>query len=125
MVVNGRQPFSGTLQKVAIRAIRGKPSFRFKFEASVRLVLGVTAQATGESSEFSIVKSVQNVDKSEDRVALIGLGFADVVAFWASTNLISAIDKLPIIPGALELIGILFSSVSIMVFCHLCNCLLE
>ncbi|KAF2323422.1 hypothetical protein GH714_035380 [Hevea brasiliensis] len=49
-------------------------------------------------------------DKSEDRLALFGLGFAAIVALWASTNLISAIDKLPLIPSAFELIGILYSS---------------
>ncbi|KAK4754022.1 hypothetical protein SAY87_002126 [Trapa incisa] len=49
-------------------------------------------------------------DNSEDRLALIGLGFAGVVAFWASANLITAIDKLPLIPGVLEIIGILFSA---------------
>ncbi|GMH15972.1 hypothetical protein Nepgr_017813 [Nepenthes gracilis] len=75
----------------------------------------IVAKATGESSEssssLSIVKSVQNVwDKSEDRVALIGLGFAGIVAIWASANLISAIDKLPVVPSSLEFIGILFSS---------------
>ncbi|KAK7294207.1 hypothetical protein RJT34_17093 [Clitoria ternatea] len=71
-------------------------------------------KASGESSESStsltVFKSVQNVwDKPEDRLGLIGLGFAAVAAFWASTNLIAAIDKLPFIPSALELIGISFS----------------
>ncbi|MBA0569923.1 hypothetical protein Golob_003622, partial [Gossypium lobatum] len=75
----------------------------------------VFVKATGDSSEsstsLSIVKSVRNVwDKSdEDRVGLIGLGFAAIVALWTSTNLISVIDKLPIIPNVLEIIGILFS----------------
>ncbi|PIN13686.1 hypothetical protein CDL12_13683 [Handroanthus impetiginosus] len=100
MLVNGRQPLSGTLQKLAVPGIR---------ERKVRL--GVTPKATGESSESSIVKSVQNVwDKSEDRVALIGLGFAGVVAIWASINIVTAIDRIPILPSILELIGILFSS---------------
>ncbi|MBA0599296.1 hypothetical protein Gorai_005523 [Gossypium raimondii] len=86
----------------------------------------VFVKATGDSSEsstsLSIVKSVRNVvalicleqwDKSdEDRVGLIGLGFAAIVALWTSTNLISVIDKLPIIPNVLEIIGILFSLVS-------------
>ncbi|KAI4329238.1 hypothetical protein L6164_021526 [Bauhinia variegata] len=77
--------------------------------------VGFVVKASGESSESStsitFVKSVQNVwDKSEDRLGLIGLGFAAVVAIWASANLITAVDKLPLIPSALELIGILFSS---------------
>ncbi|KAJ4957797.1 hypothetical protein NE237_024908 [Protea cynaroides] len=74
----------------------------------------VAAKATEQSSEsstsLSIVKSVRNVwDKSEDRVGLVGLGFAALVAIWASANLISAIDKLLFIPNVLEFIGILFS----------------
>ncbi|GMI78021.1 CURVATURE THYLAKOID 1C [Hibiscus trionum] len=76
----------------------------------------VIVKATGDSSEssssLSIVKSVRNVwDKSdEDKLGLIGLGFAAIVALWASTNVISAVDKLPIIPVVLEIIGILFST---------------
>lgn len=63
------------------------------------------------STSLSVVKSVQNVwDKSEDRIALVGLGFASIVALWASTNLVTAIDKVPIIPNVLELVGILFST---------------
>ncbi|KAJ9190207.1 hypothetical protein P3X46_001433 [Hevea brasiliensis] len=77
--------------------------------------VAVVVKAAGESSEsstsLSIVKSVQNIwDKSEDRLAIVGLGFAAIVALWASANLISAIDKLPLIPTVLELIGILYSS---------------
>ncbi|KAL2234758.1 UNVERIFIED_CONTAM: Golgin candidate 5 [Sesamum indicum] len=102
VVVNGRKSVSGTLQKLAMPTIKERQGCR-----------GVKAKATGESSETSIVKSVQNVwDNSEDRVALIGLGFAGVVGFWASINLIAAIDKLPIFPSVLELIGILYSTVS-------------
>ncbi|GER52421.1 thylakoid membrane phosphoprotein 14 kDa [Striga asiatica] len=100
MAVNGRQPVFQTLGKSAMPAIKER-------QDRVRVV----AKATGESSDTSIVKSVQNVwDKSEDRVALIGLGFASVVAFWASINLVTTIDKLPIVPSVLELVGILFSS---------------
>ncbi|KAG8379969.1 hypothetical protein BUALT_Bualt07G0144800 [Buddleja alternifolia] len=100
MVVNGKQSVYGT-QKLAIPAIINERKDR----------IGVIAKATGESSESSIVKSVQNVwDNSEDRLALIGLGFAGVVGFWTSINLVTAIDKVPIVPSVFELVGILFSS---------------
>ncbi|KZV49951.1 hypothetical protein F511_39960 [Dorcoceras hygrometricum] len=99
-LVNGRQSLNGTPQKLAM------PSFK---EGHDRL--NVKSKATGESSENSIVKSVQNVwDKSEDRVALIGLGFAGVVGLWAAIKLISTIDKVPLVPGFLELVGIVYSS---------------
>ncbi|KAJ0971805.1 hypothetical protein J5N97_019764 [Dioscorea zingiberensis] len=75
--------------------------------------LAVVAKAIGDgsdSSSGSIVKYVQNAwNNSEDRLALVGLGFAALAAFWASSNLVVAIDKLPFIPSALEFIGILFS----------------
>ncbi|XAR50651.1 hypothetical protein NMG60_11005028 [Bertholletia excelsa] len=104
LFVNGRQPLLRTLRK----------SVAFASGERTRHTV-LVARATGESSESSgslnIVKSVQNVwDKSEDRFALIGLGFAGIVAIWASANLITAIDKIPVIPSVLELVGILFTS---------------
>ncbi|KAL4388253.1 hypothetical protein GQ457_09G006670 [Hibiscus cannabinus] len=76
----------------------------------------VFVKATGDSSEsstsLSILKSVRNVwdNSDEDKVGLVGLGFAAIVALWTSTNVISAVDKLPIIPVVFEIIGILFST---------------
>ncbi|XP_057772788.1 protein CURVATURE THYLAKOID 1C, chloroplastic [Salvia miltiorrhiza] len=100
MMINGRKPIFGTPQKFPIPTAKERVN-RF----------GVIAKATGESSESSIVKSIQDVwDKSEDRLALIGLGFASVVGFWAAINIVTAIDKLPIVPNLLELIGLLFAS---------------
>ncbi|CAL8132098.1 unnamed protein product [Prunus armeniaca] len=100
----GNNTFFRALPKLPVSSIRERQN-----RASV------VVKATGESSEssnsLSIVKSVQNVwDNSEDRPGLVGLGFAAVVAFWASSNLISAIDKLPLIPSVLEFVGILYSS---------------
>ncbi|KAL7152466.1 hypothetical protein ABFS83_04G098900 [Erythranthe nasuta] len=101
MVVNGgRQPVFGTIQKLAVPTIKERQDR-----------LGVVAKATSESSDSSIVKSVLNVwDKSEDRVALVALGFAGVVGFWAAINLVTSIEKIPVVPSVLELIGLLFSS---------------
>ncbi|CAK9174589.1 unnamed protein product [Ilex paraguariensis] len=83
LFVSKRQPLLGNLGKFLVSAI-GESQGR----------VAVVAKATGESPEsstsLSIVKSVQNIwDKSEDRFALIGLGFAAVVALWASANLIT------------------------------------
>ncbi|ESR40188.1 protein CURVATURE THYLAKOID 1C [Citrus sinensis] len=106
LLVQGRQKLSLfiTLPKLPLSPLNEKQN-----------CLAIVAKASGESSESStsltVFKSVQNVwDSSEDRLGLIGLGFAGIVALWASVNLITAIDKLPIIPNALELIGILFST---------------
>ncbi|XVF74567.1 hypothetical protein PTKIN_Ptkin13bG0120100 [Pterospermum kingtungense] len=76
------------------------------------VIVKASSDSSESSTSLSVIKSVQNVwEKSdEDRFGLIGLGFAAIVALWASTNVISAIDKLPLIPNVLEVIGILFSS---------------
>lgn len=56
------------------------------------------------------IKPIQEAwEKTDDKLAIGGLGFAAIVVLWASTGLIGAIDRLPLIPGAFEIIGILFS----------------
>jgi hypothetical protein len=74
------------------------------------------AEATEEASEEfeaalkNTLKSVQEAwDKADDKLAISGLGFAALLVLWASTGLINAIDKLPLIPAVFEFVGILFS----------------
>ncbi|KAF8412049.1 hypothetical protein HHK36_000002 [Tetracentron sinense] len=77
----------------------------------------VVAMATGEAPAEAvatelpeIVKTVQEAwDKLEDKYAVTSLAFAGVVALWGSTGMISAIDRLPLVPGVLELVGIGYS----------------
>ena len=72
------------------------------------------AMATGEApAEVAttelpeVLKTIQESwDKVEDKYAVSSLAVAGVVAVWGSTGMISAIDRLPLIPGALELVGI-------------------
>ncbi|XP_009611247.1 protein CURVATURE THYLAKOID 1C, chloroplastic [Nicotiana tabacum] len=99
--ISGRQSFFGTVQTSILSIPRTRQSH-----------LAITAKATSDSSESSsVVQSVKNIwDKPEDRVAVIGLGIAAIVGFWASSNLIAAIDHLPFIPSVFEFVGILFSS---------------
>ncbi|KAI5593976.1 hypothetical protein BDE02_03G045800 [Populus trichocarpa] len=104
LLVHGKRTLSSTLQTLPLSPIKDRQN-----------CVSVVVRATGESSESSaplgIVKSVKNIwDDSEDRLALVGLGFAALVAIWTSAKLIPAIDKLPVVPSVLELIGILFSS---------------
>ncbi|KAF3439779.1 hypothetical protein FNV43_RR18057 [Rhamnella rubrinervis] len=82
-----------------------------------KITRNVMAMATGEAPaevattelpEF--VKTIQEAwDKVEDKYAVSSLGVAAVVALWGSTGLISAIDRLPLIPGVLEVVGIGYS----------------
>ncbi|KAF2324956.1 hypothetical protein GH714_021855 [Hevea brasiliensis] len=66
---------------------------------------GSTEVATTELPE--IVKTIQEAwDKVEDKYAVSSLAVAGVVALWGSTGLISAIDRLPLIPGFLRLLAL-------------------
>lgn len=104
LLVHGKRTLFSTLQTLPLSPIKDRQN-----------CVSVVVRATGESSESSpplgIVKSVKNIwDDSEDRLALVGLGFAALVAVWASANVITAVDKLPVVPSALEFVGILYSS---------------
>ncbi|KAI3996005.1 hypothetical protein MKX01_037502 [Papaver californicum] len=101
LILQGRKTLFRPLQQV-----------QFSSTGEKRRSIAFVVKAAQESSDssLSIVESVQNAwDKSEDRIAIVGLGFAGIVGFWALTNVISAIDNLPILPSTLEFIGILFS----------------
>ncbi|KAI3512615.1 hypothetical protein L1887_19931 [Cichorium endivia] len=100
----GKQPFLAPLRKHTVSAIGGK-------QGRVAVIAKATSGSSESSTSLNIVESVQNVwDTPEDRIALFGLGFAFVVALWASLSVVTAIDKLPVVPGVFELIGILFSA---------------
>ncbi|KAL0464946.1 UNVERIFIED_CONTAM: protein CURVATURE THYLAKOID 1B, chloroplastic [Sesamum latifolium] len=61
--------------------------------------------ATAETPE--IIKTIQEAwDKVEDKYAVSSLAVAGGVALWASAGMISAIDRLPLVPGVLEIVGI-------------------
>ncbi|KAI3681914.1 hypothetical protein L6452_36721 [Arctium lappa] len=79
-----------------------------------KLARNVAAMATGEASPEvastdlpELIKPIQDAwDKVEDKYAVSSLAVAGVVLLWGSTGMISAIDRLPLIPGVLELVGI-------------------
>ncbi|XP_031390122.1 protein CURVATURE THYLAKOID 1B, chloroplastic [Punica granatum] len=79
-----------------------------------KIARNVMALATGEApaevaaTELPVIfKTVKEAwDNVEDKYAVTSLGVAGAVALWGSTGMISAIDRLPLIPGVLELVGI-------------------
>uniref|UniRef100_A0A1J3FAC1 Protein CURVATURE THYLAKOID 1B, chloroplastic n=1 Tax=Noccaea caerulescens TaxID=107243 RepID=A0A1J3FAC1_NOCCA len=81
-----------------------------------KIARSVVTRSTGEvpaTTEVTttelpeIVKTAQDAwDKVEDKYAIGSLALAGLVALWGSTGLISAIDRLPLVPGVLELVGI-------------------
>ncbi|KAK1422863.1 hypothetical protein QVD17_18152 [Tagetes erecta] len=79
-----------------------------------KLARNVAAMATGEATPEVVSSDVQDIikplqeawEKVEDKYAVSSLAVAGGVFLWGSTGLISAIDRLPLIPGVLELVGI-------------------
>ncbi|KAF8393384.1 hypothetical protein HHK36_021627 [Tetracentron sinense] len=85
LFVHGRKSLFRSLRKLPVSAVGER-------QRRVAVVVKATGESSESSSSLSIVKSVQSVwDKSEDRIAIAGLGFAAIVALWASTNLITVI----------------------------------
>ncbi|KAI3983817.1 hypothetical protein MKX01_011525 [Papaver californicum] len=80
-----------------------------------KLARNVVAMATGDAPAEAaetpeIVKTILEAwDNVEDKYAVSSLAVAGVIALWGSTGLISAIDRLPLVPGVLELVGIGYS----------------
>ncbi|CAN7018835.1 hypothetical protein IGI04_022136 [Brassica rapa subsp. trilocularis] len=104
LLLTQRKPNLTSVQKLPFSPIRDRRSH------SMSLMVKASGKSS-ESSDLDVISSIQNVwDKSEDRLGLIGLSFAAIVALWASLNIITAIDKLPVISSGFELVGILFST---------------
>ncbi|KAL0379365.1 UNVERIFIED_CONTAM: protein CURVATURE THYLAKOID 1B, chloroplastic [Sesamum angustifolium] len=92
------------------------PTYLSKTNAYCRKIArNVVSMATGEASAEvvataetpEIIKSIQEAwDKVEDKYAVSSLAVAGGVALWASAGMISAIDRLPLVPGVLEIVGI-------------------
>ncbi|KAJ0964214.1 hypothetical protein J5N97_029336 [Dioscorea zingiberensis] len=81
-----------------------------------RIATDVVVRATGETPAGGetelpeILNTIQETwDKLEDKYAVASLAFAIVVALWCTTGLISAVDRLPLLPGIFELVGIGYS----------------
>ncbi|KAK4418488.1 protein CURVATURE THYLAKOID 1B, chloroplastic [Sesamum alatum] len=80
-----------------------------------KIARNVVAMATGEAPAEvvataetpEIIKTIQEAwDKVEDKYAVSSLAVAGGVALWASAGMISAIDRLPLVPGVMEIVGI-------------------
>ncbi|RWW50501.1 hypothetical protein BHE74_00043239 [Ensete ventricosum] len=100
------------------------------FAGSGRKVAGkFIARAAGEpSAEVAtelpeIVKKIQDEvsvscrqwDKIEDKYAVSGLALAGAIALWSTGGMISAIDRLPVVPGVLEIVGIGYTGVMVCI----------
>ncbi|XP_010249679.1 PREDICTED: protein CURVATURE THYLAKOID 1C, chloroplastic-like isoform X2 [Nelumbo nucifera] len=77
-------------RKTLFRNVRNLPASAVREQKRhLKVVVKATGETPETSSSLSIVESVQDFwDKSEDRVALVGLGFAGAVVLWAIANLV-------------------------------------
>lgn len=91
---------------------QGSQSWKFVFYCR-KTTPNVVAMATGETpAEVAaelpeIVTTLQEAwDRLDDKYAVTSLAIVLLIALYVSLGLISSIDRLPVIPGLFELIGI-------------------
>ncbi|CAN4087094.1 unnamed protein product [Withania somnifera] len=66
-----------------------------------------TAETASTELPSELIQKIQEAwDKVDDKYAVGSLGVAAFLLLWSSTGVTSAIDRLPLIPGVLELVGI-------------------
>lgn len=63
-----------------------------------------------EKTEKVVAELKDKWDKTEEKPALIGLVTASIVLVYVLNGIVSAIDKIPVVSGLFELIGIFVSS---------------
>ncbi|GAB2271884.1 hypothetical protein Dimus_006713 [Dionaea muscipula] len=75
------------------------------------VVTGETPAEVGTTTETPeiVKKIIEAWDKVEDKYAVISLALAAGIVLWGSTGLVAAIDRLPVVPGVFELVGIGFT----------------
>eukprot|EP00232_Nephroselmis_pyriformis_P002282 CAMPEP_0182913232 /NCGR_PEP_ID=MMETSP0034_2-20130328/37932_1 /TAXON_ID=156128 /ORGANISM="Nephroselmis pyriformis, Strain CCMP717" /LENGTH=166 /DNA_ID=CAMNT_0025049943 /DNA_START=12 /DNA_END=512 /DNA_ORIENTATION=- len=83
------------LSPVAVRAEKEKPSLDdFEVPEAIETLVDDAKEAWG---------------RQEDKPAVAALGFFGIVAIFATSKVLDSVDRLPVIPGGLELVGILYS----------------
>jgi len=102
------------LRKMPLRLLQSKGVASTEMKRSLTIV---AAKAEGQAevadiqvaAEDLLKKAQDSWEKVDDKLAIGGLGFLALIVLWGSTGLISALDKLPVIPQFLELVGLLFT----------------
>ncbi|KAK8945394.1 hypothetical protein KSP40_PGU016283 [Platanthera guangdongensis] len=95
-----------------VRHSQGSRSFKFLFYCH-KAAPNVVAMATGETPaevatqlpEFGTTLQ-EAWEKLDDKYAVASLAIVSLIALYGSVGLISAIDRLPVVPGLFELVGI-------------------
>ncbi|CAA6658046.1 unnamed protein product [Spirodela intermedia] len=74
--------------------------------ATAAATTAVDAPAEGGAAPAPVTEVPEIWNKVEDKYAVSSLAVAGVVALWGTGGMISAIDRLPLVPGVLEVVGI-------------------
>ncbi|AES82830.1 putative photosystem I [Medicago truncatula] len=94
-------------RKIARNVISMASSTTTETEADAATTEVASTDPSTVTDSPELVKTIQQTwDKVEDKYAVSALAVAGTVALWGSAGVISAIDRLPLIPGVLELVGI-------------------
>jgi hypothetical protein len=73
----------------------------------------VNAQANAQTEELQakvneyIEIAKDKWEATEEKPAAIAITFAALIAVWAASGVVDAVDKLPLVGGLLELVGLL------------------
>lgn len=110
----GRQQLHGMVVASPSEAKRVLTIAALKTEET-ELVELTPEQATGASSELQLAaedllkKAQETWAKVDDKLAIGSLAGVALIVLWGSSGLLSSIDKLPLIPQFLELVGLLYT----------------
>lgn len=101
-----RRPFNGRALPMTAVVPRVAAAKRYRKVA----MAAEDTQAELQKAVDGTIKEIQAAwNKTDDKLAISALAVAAFTALWASIALVGAIDRLPLLPGLLELIGILWS----------------
>eukprot|EP00891_Asterochloris_glomerata_P009489 jgi/Astpho2/9489/Aster-01740 len=103
--------------RTAARQVAGRRSCTVQAVRQRNTSSDRAVQAAEESTEEFQVKLNETIDKlktkwdqTDEKPAVIGIGVATFVAIWATSGLVDRIDKLPLIGGFLEFVGLLVTA---------------
>ena len=74
---------------------------------SAEFVWTINYQVTQLDSKTELSFVQQRWDKVEEKPVAVAIGGTALIVIWAASGLIDRIDKLPLVGGLLELVGLL------------------
>ncbi|KAG0550424.1 hypothetical protein BDA96_01G337000 [Sorghum bicolor] len=118
-----RKAAARSVVRLGLPALPPLPGLRLAAQGQAsfckRLARNVVAMATGEPTAAPVADNEELTefvnalkkewDRIEDKYAVTTLAVAATLAMWSAGGVVSAIDRLPLIPGLMEAVGIGYS----------------